>query len=94
MKFAHIRVSEYFTFAKQIFHSEAISLARRANFVEKMTGQNLSFFLVAGEGLEPIRAALPLAHAKHSRLAHCRVRYSLFLLFQALPSSTTGGGST
>ena len=35
MKFAHIRVSEYFTFAKQIFHSEAISLARRANFVEK-----------------------------------------------------------
>ena len=37
MKFAHIRVSEYFTFAKQIFHSEAISLARRANFVEKST---------------------------------------------------------
>ena len=35
MKFAHIRVSEYFTFAKQIFHSEAISLARRANFAEK-----------------------------------------------------------
>jgi len=35
MKFAHIRVSEYFTFAEQIFHSEAISLARRANFVEK-----------------------------------------------------------
>ena len=28
MKFAHIRVSEYFTFAKQIFHSEAISLGR------------------------------------------------------------------
>jgi hypothetical protein len=25
MKFAHIRVSEYFTFAEQIFHSEAIS---------------------------------------------------------------------
>ena len=37
MKFAHIRVSEYFTFAKQIFHSKAISLARRANFVEKST---------------------------------------------------------
>ena len=35
MKFAHIRVSEYFTFAEQIFHSEAISLARRANFTEK-----------------------------------------------------------
>ena len=37
MKFAHIRVSEYFTFAEQIFHSKAISLARRANFVEKST---------------------------------------------------------
>ena len=38
MKFAHVRVSEHFTFAKQIFHSEAISLVRRANFVEKSTG--------------------------------------------------------
>ena len=37
MKFVCIRVSEYFTFAMQIFHSEAISLARRANFVEKST---------------------------------------------------------
>ena len=37
MKFAHIRVSEYFTFAEQIFHSEAISLAHRAHFVEKST---------------------------------------------------------
>ena len=37
MNFAPIRVSEYFTFARQIFHSEAISLARRANFVEKST---------------------------------------------------------
>ena len=48
MKFAHIRVSEYFTFAEQIFHSEAISLARRANFVEKSThlsiGQMCAFF--------------------------------------------------
>ena len=35
MKFAHVRVSEHFTFAEQIFHSEAISLARRANFVVK-----------------------------------------------------------
>ena len=32
MKFAHIRVSEYFTFAEQIFHSEAISLARKGKF--------------------------------------------------------------
>ena len=37
MKFAHVRVSEYFTFAEQIFHSEAISLARRANFVGRPT---------------------------------------------------------
>ena len=44
MKFAHIRVSEYFTFAKQIFHSEAISLARRANFVEKSTCFRKCFF--------------------------------------------------
>ena len=35
MKFAHVRVNEHFTFAEQIFHSKAISLARRANFVEK-----------------------------------------------------------
>ena len=34
-EFAHIRVSEYFTFTKQIFHREAISLARRANFIVK-----------------------------------------------------------
>ena len=53
MKFAHIRVSEYFTFAKQIFHREAISLARRANFVEKKTGQDLSFFLVGDGGFGP-----------------------------------------
>ena len=32
MKFAHIRVSEYFTFAEQIFRSEAISLARKGKF--------------------------------------------------------------
>ena len=41
IKFAHIRVSEYFTFAEQIFHSEAISLARRANFTEKSHSQML-----------------------------------------------------
>ena len=49
MKFAHIRVSEYFTFAEQIFHSEAISLAQRANFVEKSQVENrLGFFLGRG----------------------------------------------
>ena len=43
MKFAHIRISEYFTFAKQIFHSVAISHGEaifhspKANFVEKST---------------------------------------------------------
>ena len=50
MKFAHIRASEYFTFAKQIFHSKAISLARRANFVEKSTCLRKCFFLVGDGG--------------------------------------------
>jgi len=46
MKFTHIRASEYFTFAEQIFHSEAISLARRANFTEKsQVDFRLGFFL-------------------------------------------------
>ena len=54
MKFAHIRVSEYFTFAEQIFHSEAISLARRANFTEKSHPlTRMAFFLAGAEGLEP-----------------------------------------
>ena len=48
MKFAHIRASEYFTFAEQIFHSEAISLARRANFTEKSQVVRLGFFLGRG----------------------------------------------
>ncbi len=56
MKFAHIRVSEYFTFAKQIFHSEAISLARRANFVEKSTCLRKCFFLAGMAGFEPTSA--------------------------------------
>ena len=51
MKFAHIRVSEYFTFAEQIFHSEAISLARRANFTEKSHPlARMAFFLAGAEG--------------------------------------------
>ena len=50
MKFAHIRVSEYFTFAEQIFHSVAISLARRANFTEKSQVEiRLGFFLWQGQ---------------------------------------------
>ena len=54
MKFAHVRVSEYFTFAKQIFHSEAISLARMANFVEKRASlATCSFFLEVTAGFEP-----------------------------------------
>jgi hypothetical protein len=47
MKFAHIRASEYFTFAEQIFHSEAISLARRANFTEKSRLRKQTAFLGA-----------------------------------------------
>ena len=56
MKFAHIRVSEYFTFAEQIFHSKAISLARRANFVEKSTCLRKCFFLAGMAGFEPTDA--------------------------------------
>ena len=43
MKFAHICVSEYFTLAEQIFHSEAISLAQRANFTKKSTAKAVLF---------------------------------------------------
>ena len=32
MKFAHVRASGHFTFAEQIFHREAISLARKGKF--------------------------------------------------------------
>ena len=63
MKFAHIRASEYFTFAEQIFHSEAISLARRANFTEKSQVVRLGFFLV-----------LPLQNTSESYCATKTVR--------------------
>ena len=43
-------------FAQQIFHSVAISLARRANFVEKSTCFRKCFFLVRVRGLEPPRS--------------------------------------
>jgi len=32
MKFAHVRASGHFAFAKQIFHREAISLAHKGKF--------------------------------------------------------------
>mgnify|MGYP003513952442 CR=1 FL=1 len=32
MKFAHVRASGHFTFAEQIFHRKAISLARKGKF--------------------------------------------------------------
>jgi hypothetical protein len=32
MKIAHVRASEHFIFAKQIFHRKAISLARKGKF--------------------------------------------------------------
>ena len=54
MKFAHIRVSEYFTFAEQIFHSEAVSLARRANFTEKSHPlMRMAFFLAHSYKIDP-----------------------------------------
>ena len=53
MKFARIRVSEYFTFVEQIFHSEAISLAQRANFTEKSHPlTRMAFFMAGAEGLD------------------------------------------
>ena len=88
MKFAHVRACEHFTFAKQIFHSEAISLARRANFVEKTTGQNLSFFLVAGGGLEP-----PSCCGTRKNLrAYAFPRFFRPLPLARLPASAAGGG--
>ena len=54
MKIAHIRVSEYFTFAELIFHSETISLAQRANFVEKSTYYGKCFFLAPATGICPV----------------------------------------
>ena len=49
------------TFAKQIFHSEAISLGEakfhspQANFVEKSTSASqMCFFLAPAMGIEPI----------------------------------------
>ena len=59
IKFAHIRFSEYFTFAKQIFHCEAISLACEANFIEKhlhLSTTNVGVFLVGDGGFEPPKA--------------------------------------
>ena len=60
MKFANIRVSEYFTFAEQIFHSVAISLAQRENFTEKrrLLSQS-SFFLAEKERFELSRRLNP-----------------------------------
>ena len=69
MKFAHIRVSEYFTFAEQIFHSEAISLAQRANFTEKSQVEiRLGFFWLGMRDLnsrmtESESVALPLGES-------------------------------
>ena len=59
MKFAHIRVSEYFTFAEQIFHSEAISLAQRANFTEKSHSLlRMAFFLCCHYKIDPYKATV------------------------------------
>ena len=65
MKFAHIRVSEYFTFAEQIFHSEAISLARRANFVEKSTHLSIDKRVLFSGGDNWDRTS-DLMHVKHA----------------------------
>ena len=45
MKFAHVRIGEYFTFVTQTFHGVAISPARRANFVKKALARASAFFM-------------------------------------------------
>ena len=78
MKFAHIRASEYFTFAKQIFHSEAISHGKaifhspKANFVEKSTCFGKCFFLAPPAGLEPERQT----RSESSSLQTCFARFA------------------
>ena len=74
MKIAHIRVSEYFTFAELIFHSETISLARRAIFVEKSTYYGKCFFLALPARISPmanIFARSSLERAQFALLAKC-----------------------
>ena len=61
MKFDNICVSEYFTFAKQRFHSEAISLARRANFVKKSTCLRKCFFWLGMKDLNPHKQSQSLS---------------------------------
>ena len=73
MKFARIRVSEYFTFAEQIFHSEAISLARRANFVEKSSFFRTSYFLAGMARFELTNAGVKvpcLTAWRHPNVIH------------------------
>ena len=54
---------------QQIFRSEAISLAQRANFIEKSTCISKCFFLVGGGGFEPPKAlpadlqSVPIGHS-------------------------------
>ncbi len=58
MKFAHIREANISHLQKQIFYSEVISLARRANFVapnKKRQAKPVFFYLVRMMGLEPTR---------------------------------------
>ncbi len=90
MKFAHIRVSEYFTFAEQIFHSEAISLARRANFVEKSQVEfRLGFFLGRGGRTRthdpwfwrPVLYQLSYTPTYRSIISYIRSKVKRFLLF-------------
>ena len=69
MKFAHIRVSEYFTRRRRISHfAEIFHLPARANFVEKSTCLRKCFFLAGIAGFEPAKmpesksGALPLGY--------------------------------
>ena len=81
MKFAHIRVSEYFTFAEQIFHSVAISLARRANFVEKSTHclgrQMCAFFWCGKRELNPYGKTTRPSNVRVCQFRHSRRTLSI-----------------
>ena len=84
MKFAssHLR-SKYFT--AKLFHLAKPNFTRRkANFVEKTTGRNLSFFLAGVEGFASLatRPAPPLLMASFAHqlfCCHCLSWQSVFL---------------
>ena len=58
------------TFAELIFHSETISLSRRANFVKKSTYYGKCFFLALPARISPL-ANIPTSFAWQASLSIC-----------------------